>query len=110
MKTINFQMAYSLLASAYYAAMSRGAFAPGSDSRFVLAGDTAPLLNLTPEQLQYRKVFGVRLVKDDAAPVGVVSLRWRNSDGERRIDVMVGVVQSIQVKREDEGVTNEQSS
>lgn len=91
MQATDFQLAYSRLANAYYAAMSRGAFAPGSDTCFVLAGDTAPLLNLTPEQLQYRKVFGVRLVKDDAMPVGVVSLCWRNRDGECRIDVMLGV-------------------
>ncbi|MBK8188831.1 MAG: hypothetical protein IPK79_00090 [Vampirovibrionales bacterium] len=95
MKMIDFQMAYSRLANAYYAAMSRGAFTPGSDSRFVLAGDTAPLLNLTPEQLQYRKVFGVRLVKDDAAPVGVVLLRWRIGSVELQIDVMLSVEQGV---------------
>lgn len=96
MQATDFQLAYNRLAKAYYAAMSRGAFTPGSDTRFVLAGDTAPLLNLTPEQLQYRKVFGARLVKDDATPVGVVLLRWRIGSVELQIDVMLSVKQGVE--------------
>jgi hypothetical protein len=92
MKTHNFQAVYSRLANAYYAAMSRGAFAPGSDAYFVLAGDTAPMLNLTREQLQYRQVFGVRLVEDDTAQVGVVTLCWSSGGSAQQIDVMLNGV------------------
>jgi hypothetical protein len=89
MKMHDLQAVYSRLANAYHAAMSRGAFAPGSDAYFALAGDTAPMLNLTREQLQYRKVFGVRLVEDDTAQVGVVTLCWSSDGSIQQIDVML---------------------
>ena len=89
MNMLDLQRAYSRLANAYYAAMSRGAFAPGSDAYFAMAGDTAPMLNLTCEQFQYRKVFGVRLVEDNTVQVGAVVLHWQN--GERDHQIAVGL-------------------
>lgn len=91
MNMLDLQRAYSRLANAYYAAMSRGAFAPGDDAYFALAGDTAPMLNLERERFRHRKIFGVRLADDSTVPVGVVVLHWQRGESDFQIAVGLDV-------------------